>query len=40
MAEPVRVLAEQLTQICQVFAELAEELEQDALVSDDVPSAS
>jgi HPt (histidine-containing phosphotransfer) domain-containing protein len=37
VAEPVRVLAEQVARICQVFTDLAEELEQDTLVADDAP---
>lgn len=37
-AEPVRGVAEQLARICQVFSELAEELEEDALVVDETPS--
>ena len=39
IAEPVRLIAEQLTQIRQVFTGLAEELEEDALVVDDPPPA-
>ena len=39
VADPVRVLAEQLSQVCRVFAELADELEQDALVEDEEPTA-